>query len=579
MQNQQASGKAVNREHLIRESIRAELQRRQKMQASKQQLAQSLPDFVRSAWSILEPVTPLLWNWHLDLICEYLTLIKENRFKQVFGEAMEGVIFNVPPRTMKSLLITIFWPAWVWTEHPSRRFMFTSYADKLSTQHSTLRRNVIDSPFYRERWGEKVIFARDQNLKTHYENTAKGAMFSTGMKSVATGMGGDCIVFDDPLNPDQALSEVEREAVNVRFDSVFRSRLNDAASGVKVIVMQRLHESDVTGHVLSKEKDLWEVVSLPAEAEGDEQWKFPISGRIVERKAGELLWDKRLPRHVLAGLKRGLGAWAYSGQYQQRPAPLEGGLIKRAWLRFYKILPPKFEFLAQSWDMTFKEAEDTDFVSGQVWGRLAADYYMLPYHVHERLDFGPSKDAVKATHAKYPQCDAVLIEDKANGPAIISELRRTISGVIAVNPEGGKIARGQAMQPLWEAQNVLLPDPEYFDVPWIADYIQIICTFPKCAYDDPFDATSQALIYLRNHAPSFGLTDYLKAQAEKQVYGEPVTLPEPTESQPIEGSQVAVAEEVIPVCSQCQSASLSRGKQFGVVVVTCNSCGSSWEEI
>src|SRR5712691_1955177 len=186
----------------------------------------SLKSFVEHAWHVLEPVAPLQWNWHLDLICEYLTAIKNDEFRKAVGKEKEGIIFNVPPRTMKSLLITVMFPVWVWTTDPTRRFMFVSYSEKLSTQHSVYRRNVIESDFYQEHWSGKFSFAKDQNLKSHYENSARGAMFSTAMQATATGMGGDILIFDDPLNPEQALSEVEREAVNLRFDSTFRSRLN-----------------------------------------------------------------------------------------------------------------------------------------------------------------------------------------------------------------------------------------------------------------------------------------------------------------------------------------------------------------
>jgi phage terminase large subunit-like protein len=136
-------------------------------------------------------------------------------------------------------------------------------------------------------------------------------------------------------------------------------------------------------------------------------------------------------------LKIGMGSWAFAGQYQQNPAPLEGGIVKRNWIRFYKELPASFDFVVQSWDCTFKASEDTDFVAGQVWGKARGKYYMLPHRVHERLDFGPTKKAIQSCHAKYPQAHAILIEDKANGPAIISELRHEIAGIVPVDPEGG----------------------------------------------------------------------------------------------------------------------------------------------
>jgi predicted phage terminase large subunit-like protein len=481
-----------------------------------QVLRLTLKDFVTAAWGILEPVSPLVWNWHLDLICEYLTLIKDNAFKSGSRQDMEGIIFNVPPRTMKSLLISVFFPVWVWTSDPSRRFMFVSYSEKLSTQHSVYRRTVIESDWYQRSWGSVFSLSRDQNVKSHYENSCRGTMFSTGMQATATGMGGDILVFDDPLNPEQAVSQAEREAVNLRFDTTFRSRINDPVTGIKIIIMQRLHELDLTGHVLARESDRWKHLSLPAIAEKNELLEFPISGRCQHRSLGEALWPARLSESFLAGQRIGMGSWAFSGQYQQSPAPLDGGIIKRQWVRFYRQLPELFEFMVQSWDCTFSGGSDNDFVAGQVWARSGGKYYMLPYRTYDRLDFGPTMAAIKACHGKFPRAHAILIEDKANGPAIISELQKEIAGIVAVNPEGGKIARAQATAPLWESGSIELPDPQVFGANWVEDYIQNLCAFPKAAHDDDMDATSQALIYMRSRLGG-GIVDFYRQQATGEI--------------------------------------------------------------
>jgi predicted phage terminase large subunit-like protein len=479
--------------------------------AKGQVLNLKLKEFVEQAWHLLEPVSPLVWNWHLDLICEYLKLIRDEEFKDVCGE-LEGIIFNVPPRTMKSLLISVFFPIWAWTTHPSRRFMFVSYSEKLSTQHSVFRRSIIESPWYQKNWGGVFSLSRDQNVKSHYENSVRGAMFSTGMQATATGMGGDILIFDDPLNPEQAISQVEREAVNLRFDTTFRSRINDPATGVKIIIMQRLYELDLTGHVLAREGSRWEHVSLPAIAQKDKTWNSPSGERLATQKEGDLLWSARLPKSFLDSQRVGMGSWAFNGQYQQTPAPLDGGIVKRQWVRFYRQLPEKFEFMVQSWDCTFSGGQENDFVAGQVWARSGGKYFMLPYRTYERLDFGPTMAAIKACHAKFPQAHAVLIEDKANGPAIISELQKEIAGVVAVNPEGGKIARAQATAPLWEAGSIELPDPQVFGCSWIEDYLHNICAFPKAAHDDDMDSTSQALIYMRSRLGG-GIVEFYRQRA------------------------------------------------------------------
>ncbi len=510
----------------------------------------TLQAFVHEAWRILEPVSPLVWSWHLDLICEYLTLIRDENFKKVCGD-LEGIIFNVPPRTMKSLLISVFFPIWVWTTKPSRRFMFVSYSEKLSTQHSVFRRSIIESDWYQKNWSSVFSLSRDQNVKSHYENSERGTMFSTGMQATATGMGGDILIFDDPLNPEQAISQVEREAVNLRFDTTFRSRINDPATGVKIIIMQRLHELDLTGHVLARESSRWKHVSLPAIAQKDETWNSPSGKLLATQKEGDLLWSARLPKSFLDSQRIGMGSWAFNGQYQQTPAPLDGGIVKRQWVRFYRQLPEKFEFMVQSWDCTFSGGSDNDFVAGQVWARSGGKYFMLPYRTYERLDFGPTMAAIKSCHAKFPQAHAVLIEDKANGPAIISELQKEIAGVVSVNPEGGKIARAQATAPLWESGSIELPDPQVFGCSWIEDYLHNICTFPKAAHDDDMDATSQALIYMRNRLGG-GIVEFYRQQAAGE-FREPSAsrkVIRPSSGSPAASEETALARSVIAAVAQ-----------------------------
>jgi len=273
--------------------------------------------------------------------------------------------------------------------------------------------------------------------------------------------------------------------------------------------MQRLHELDLTGHVLAKESSRWIHVKLPAIAEDAVRMPRPGTGQHYLLNPGDLLWSERLPEAFLAGMKAGMGSWAFAGQYQQNPAPLEGGILKRRWIRYYRALPERFDFMVQSWDCTFKGSQDADFVAGQVWGKAQSKYYMLPYRLHERLDFGPTSRAIKSCHAAYPKAHAILVEDKANGPAIISELRQEISGIVPVDPEGGKLARAQSIAPLWEAGNVELPDPQSFHVPWLEEYINSICAFPKAAHDDDMDATSQALIYMRFRMNT-GMLEYIR---------------------------------------------------------------------
>lgn len=374
--------------------------------------------------------------------------------------------------------------------------MFVSYSDELSTDHSVFRRNVLNSTMYRACWGKVVKFSRDQNLKNQYENTRRGVMFSTSITGSATGKGCDELIVDDPMNAKKAFSDLEREATNRNFDATFRSRLNDPATGTIIVIMQRLHDRDLTGHVLAQEPGVWTHIKLPAEAEVDESWTLPIKGNTYPRKAGELLWPQRFSHEVLAQLKTAMGSWAFAGQYQQSPAPREGAIIKRGWIRYYSALPSTDEkgskgTWIQSWDCSFKETREADYVVGQVWVKFGAYFYLVD-QVRERMDFVRTRQAIRRMSEKYPQTTAKLVEDRANGPAIIASLKSEISGIIAIEPKDSKIGRLNSVSPLFEAENVLLPER----ASWVGDFVEEITRFPGAPNDDQVDACSQALEYL-----------------------------------------------------------------------------------
>jgi predicted phage terminase large subunit-like protein len=260
-----------------------------------------------------------------------------------------------------------------------------------------------------------------------------------------------------------------------------------------VIVMQRVHENDLAGHVV--QQGGYEELKLPAEYEGHKQltcigWKDPRT------ESGELLWPERFGAEEIERLKRTLGSYAAAGQLQQRPSPAEGGVLKRHWWKFYREAPRPFSEVIQSWDCAFKDTRTSDFVVGQVWGRHGADKYLLD-QVRGRMDCPATIQAVKRLSEKWPQAHAKLVEDKANGPAVIATLKHEIVGLIAVNPEGGKEVRAHAVSPQIEAGNVYLPDATI--APWIGGFIDECAAFPNGAYDDQVDAMSQALVRLGTH--------------------------------------------------------------------------------
>jgi predicted phage terminase large subunit-like protein len=255
--------------------------------------------------------------------------------------------------------------------------------------------------------------------------------------------------------------------------------------GSIVIVMQRWHQDDLIGRILREMPDAgWKEVRFPAIAEEED---------VLGRKAGEALFPERYSEEYLLEVKRTKSAYWWNSQYQQRPSPPSGAIFLRDHWVFYKRPPEKFERLVQSWDMAFKGKEESDFVAGHVWGKAGADYYMLD-RTHGKMGVSASMQGIRNMRGKHPKARAVLVEDAANGPAIVELLKREISGMIAVKPEGGKIARANAVEPFQHAGNIFLPDPSI--APWVKDFVEECANFPTGVYDDDVDAMTQAIIYL-----------------------------------------------------------------------------------
>jgi len=328
-------------------------------------------------------------------------------------------------------------------------------------------------------------------------------MIATSVGRSITGKGGDRIVVDDLHNPQQAESETQRETALTYFRQTLSTRLDDQKAGAIVVVMQRLHEHDLSA--VCQELG-YTHLCLPAEAETLTTIAFPRSGRLKIREAGDLLWPARDGPAELKRQKRLLGSAAFAGQYQQRPAPADGLLFQRDWFRYYDEMPDLEEF-AQSWDMSFKDNKDSDYVVGLVAGRLGADIYLVD-RVKGQWAFSESYRQVQMLVAKYPRAYSVLIEDAANGPTIIDALKHDVSGVVAVRPEGGKCARAQAVQPQVEAGNIYLPDPRPHGVlvrsrAWVDDFLHQLTIFPSGAHDDDVDAFTQLLVHWRRGGPGF----------------------------------------------------------------------------
>lgn len=456
-----------------------------------------LEDYFIQSWPLIEPATPLQNRWYIGYLAEHLEAVTLRQIKRL--------AVSIHPRSAKSNLITILWPTHDWIARAFERFMFISYSQELSTDHSLKRRRVIESSWYQERWSSLFQLMPDQNRKNVFENTASGVMLATSAGGTATGKGASIQVYDDFINPKEAESETERKAKIDAYSNTFSSRLNDPMNDCMVIAAQRTHSQDLTGHVLKEGG--WTHVELPIVCEKERvTYSFPISHRTHIREVGDILNPARHNAITINNQKRSSGSRAFSAQWMCSPSSDEGNMIKRTWWKFYKedprVMAAKMQVMATSWDFAFKDTNEGSFVCGYVGGRLGAKKYLFD-EIRDHMDFVKTCNAVETTANRWPTVTYNFYEDRANGPAVKSALAKKVRGLIAVEPLGSKEARMSAASPDIEAGDVLLPYPydeagavkKGFE--WVLDYIEELARFPE-EPNDRGDATSQLIVKLNN---------------------------------------------------------------------------------
>lgn len=449
----------------------------------------SFAEFVRWAWPIVEPNTPFVDGWHIDAIGMHLEA-------SLHGQ-VRNLLINMPPRHMKSTLIGVMFPAWVWLRFPSKKFLYSAYAESLSVRDSVKCRMLIESYQYRKLFNPPWTMAKDQNAKGRFMNTMMGYRLSTSVGGTATGEGGDFIIADDPHNAKEIHSDDVRNGVLQWWDEVMSSRGNDPKTVVKIIVMQRLHELDLAGHVLKKGG--YTHLILPAEYEGNKN-KTELGWEDPREEPGELLWPNRFGRVEIEQLKKDLGSMASAGQLQQRPSNAKGNIVQRGWWKFWRELP-RLDVEIQSWDFAVKDKKTNDPTCGLAMGRKGADKYLFDQY-HARVNFPAACQAVVTFSNKHKRTYKKVIEPKANGPAVVATLKKTVSGLVEVEPLGDKVMRLNAVAPDVEAGNWWLPDPSLPGMGWVHDFIEELAAFPNGANDDRVDAFSQGAAELRKMAPA-----------------------------------------------------------------------------
>jgi predicted phage terminase large subunit-like protein len=424
------------------------------------------------------------YSFYLEVVHEGKYIPAKHHFllcdavKRICDGTLKKLMIFMPPRHGKSQTITESLPSYLNGRFPDKKVMCISYGDSLAREFGRKNRNKLKT-FGKELFGVEfqtgISSMTEWNIKGH----TGGSYFSSIMGSV-TGRGADYLIIDDPIKTRQeAESETYRERVWEEYQSSLSTRL--MPNGVTIIILTRWHFDDLAGRILKEQPDEWEVISLPAIAEEND---------LLGREEGEPLWaEYGFDREWAEQKKNEVGSKTWTSLYQQKPSPDSGDVFKREWIRFYKTLPQLEEY-ALSVDASFKDKKGSDYCVIQCWGRLGANKYLVD-QVRDRMSFPTTVSAFRSMSAKHPKAHLKLVEDKANGTAIIDYLKQEIAGLVPVEPMGGKEVRASAISPQWESGNVFLPHPSI--CPWINDFIEEMLQFPQGKHDDQVDCMTQML--------------------------------------------------------------------------------------
>ena len=459
---------------------------------------------------------------------QHLAGVLQEFYEDLIAGRNPRLMITAPPRHGKSEITSRYFPAWVFGKRPATQIIGTSYSASLAARMNRDIQRILSN----KRYGSvfPATYLNSKNVSTIAGSPLRnseifeivghgGAYRAAGVGGGITGMGADIALIDDPFKDfAEAHSEVRREVVWEWYRSTLYTRLSPM--GGVLLINTRWHTDDLSGRLLAltdEDSDGWRCVNFPAIAEENEK----------HRKEGEALFPERYPLEKLQRIKTNLGSYLWDALYQQHPVPSDGAVFNRKHWQFYKALP-QIDEVVMSVDCSFKDLKTSDFVALHVWGVRGANKYLL-YRVRARMGFSATVTAIRAAKALYPQTIAILVEDKANGSAVIETLRTEIPGVIAINPEGGKLARAYAMQPEQEAGNLFLPDPT-LDAK-IEEFLSEVSLFPSAKNDDQVDAMTQCINWLRARNASSGLLQFYKEAAEEARAAAPAQAAQFTRTQ------------------------------------------------
>lgn len=541
------SYETTSRERLYRFAYGMKVLKAKEKQKALEQEAKDLQasfiDFFVAAWPVIDPA-PFDLNRHHGAIAEHLEAVARGQIRKL--------LINVPPRHTKTLLVSVALPAWIWAQEPDpdfplmgpqAKFLCLSYSDQLVMDNATTARRLIASDWYQARWGHRVKITSDQDAKNKFDTSAGGTRISASFGGTVTGRGAEWKLIDDPHKIDEAESEVVRDGIIRQYDGTLKSRVTDPRIAAEIIVMQRVHENDLAGHVLDTDDDFVHL-NLPAEYDARRHCTTVLGWEDWRTEDGELLWPDRFGADELVQFKRNPYEW--SGQWQQLPVPRGGSILKADWWQIWdkfeaekyglewndergklKQMPP-CEFVIASLDTAYDTKKENDYSALTIWGsfttpvgdqvgfdalldangqRISVDSsgiaghrrWMCLYAWQARLEFHDLVERVSRDCKKY-SVSRLLVEAAASGKSVVQELRRAYAresfGVTEINPGRlDKTARAHSIVYCFTDKMVWIPDPEVLD--WANMVVDECAKFPKGTHDDLVDSVTQALGWLR----------------------------------------------------------------------------------
>lgn len=453
----------------------------------------SLYEFTKQAWPYVDP-NPFVPNWHLEAICNHLEAVTRGQIRRL--------LINIPPRCTKSILVGVMWPCWSWIIRPETKWMFATYAQALTIRDSLKCRYLIGSDWYQTRWGHRFKLRSDQNQKQRYDNDQLGFRLSTTVGGMATGEGGDFLIFDDPHNVLEAESDAVRQSVIDWWGQSMSTRGNDPKTVARVGVMQRVHEMDLAAYFLEEDPDNTVHLCLPMEYDPETPCSTSLGFTDPRSMEGDLLWPARFDRDSVTTLKRSLGPYGTASQLQQRPAPKGGGIFRREFFKIVGTYPRNVKHVVRYWDKA-GTASEGDYTSGVLMAETAEAFYVVDV-VRGQWSYREREKIIKQT--------AVLDDERFGGRRKVEvhieqepgsggkeSAERTVR-LLAGHPAkfapvtGDKETRAAGFAAQCEVGNVrLVASQDTEGSPsWNRAYLDELCLFPFGKHDDQVDASSGA---------------------------------------------------------------------------------------